>query len=109
MKKSLIIFLLIIAFVGSSCIFFTEEKIETEQTRITSIHPTEKYIGIEVAEKDLKIHIKEDTKMTEGGKEIQFSDLDVGDKVEISYVSVKLLGLWDYGGRYAAKTVKVLE
>jgi len=109
MRNDLICLLILVVFLGSSCVFFTEEKIKTEQSKITSIHPKDKYIGIKVADKDLKVHIKADTKITEGGKDIQFSDLDVGDKVVVSYVSVKTLGLWDYGGLYAAKTIKVLE
>jgi len=109
MRMVLIFFLILVAFLGSSCVFFAEEKIKTEQAKITSIHSKDKYIGIKVDGKNLKIRIKEDTKMTEGGKDIQFSNLDVGDKVDVSYVSVKTLGLWDYGGLFAAKTIKVLE
>ena len=109
MRRVLIIFLILVAFLGSSCVFFAEEKIKTEQTKITSIHPKNKYIGIKVTGRDLKIHITEDTKITEKGKDISFAALDVGDKMNVSYVSMKTLGLWNYGGRYSAMTIKVLE
>jgi len=87
-----------------------EEEIKTTKTKITSIHPTDKQIGINVDDKDLKIHIKGDTEITERGKNISFFNLDVGDKVDISYVSVKRDGLlWSFGKSYAANTINVLE
>lgn len=110
MRRVFICFLILIAFLGSSCVFFAEQEIKTEQTKITSIHPENKYIEIKVNGKDLKIHIKEDTIITGRGEKIKFSDLNVGDSVEIHYASAKIFGLWDYGGPpFLAKAIRVLE
>ena len=108
MKKALI-FLILIAFLGSSCDFFPEEEIKTEQTKITSIHPKDNCIRIKFFAIDLKVYVRGDTKITKGGKDSKFSDLDIGDKVEIYYVSEKTFGLWDFGSIYVAKTIKVFE
>jgi hypothetical protein len=108
MRRVFICFL--IAFLGSSCVFFAEQEIKTEKTKITSIHPENKYIEIKVNGKDLKIHIKEDTIITRKGGKIKFSDLNVGDSVETHYVSEKILGLWDFGGPpFLMKEIRVLE
>jgi len=53
------------------------------------------------------MHTDGNTKITKGGSEIKFSDLHVGDKVDISYV--KKGGFLGIGGTYLAKTIKVLE
>ena len=109
MKKTLNFFLILIAFLGSSCDFFPEERIKAEQTKITSIHPKDNYIRIEFFAIDLKVYIRGDTKITKRGKDSKFSDLDIGDRVEIYYVSEKTFGLWDYGNIHVAKIIKVLE
>ena len=109
MRRVLICFLILVAFLGSSCVFFAEEEIKTEQTKITSIDPKNNCIRIKFVGKDLRVYVRGDTKITEGGKDSKFSDLDIGDKVDIYYVSEKTFGLWDFGNIYVAKTIKVLE
>ena len=109
MGKTQLCFLILIAFLGSSCDFFPEEEIKTEQTKITSIHPKDNCIRIKFFAIDLKVYVRGDTKITKGSKESKFSDLDVGDRVEIYYVSEKTFGLWDYGNIHVAKIIKVLE
>ena len=48
MRRVFICFLILIAFLGSSCVFFAEQEIKTEQTKITSIHKENKYIEIKI-------------------------------------------------------------
>jgi len=108
MRKVLCCFLVVIVSLVSSCISL-EEKIKNVQAEIATINPTDKYITVKIDNKNVKLCIKEDTKITKGASEIEFSDLSMGDKVDISYESVKTLGLWDFGGLYAAKAIKVLE
>jgi len=107
MRKALICFLIIVAFLGSSCAFLEEKEIKAEQTKITSIYKKEKYISIKVAGKDLKIYVQRDTKITKGESEIKFSDLSVEDKVDISYV--KRVWLSVLGVSYSARIIKVLQ
>ena len=110
MRRIYICFLIFVAYLGSSCVFFAEQEIKTEQTKITSVHPENKCIEIKVNGKDLKIHIEEDTIITRKGEKIKFSDLNVRDSVEVHYVSEKTFGLWDYGGPpFLAKAIRVLE
>lgn len=109
MRMSLTYLLLFVIILGLSGISLAKEEIKTTQTKIATIHSTEKYIGIKlngVDHEDL-MYIYGDTKITEGSNEIKFSDLSVGDKVEISYV--KKGGFLGLGGTYSAKTIKVLE
>ena len=110
MRRVFICFLIFVAYLDSSCVFFAEQEIKTEQTKITSIHPENKHIQIKVNGKDLKIHIKEHTIVTGRGEKIKFSDLNIGDSVEVQYVSEKTFGLWDYGGPpFLAKAIRILE
>lgn len=106
MKRSLNYLLIFVVILSLSGISLAKEEIKTTQTKITTIHSTEKYIGIKLNGEDL-MYIYEDTKITEGSNEIKFSDLSVGDKLEISYV--KKGGFLGLGGTYSAKTIKVLE
>jgi hypothetical protein len=106
MRMSLTYLLLFVIILGLSGISLAKEEIKTTQTKIATIHSTEKYIGIKLNGEDL-MYIYGDTKITEGSNEIKFSDLSVGDKVEISYV--KKGGFLGLGGTYSAKTIKVLE
>ena len=107
MRKVLGCFLIVVVSLVSSCISLEEDKIENAQVEVTSIHPTEKYIGIKIADKNIKIHVPRYTKITKGGRDIGFSDLNVGDKLNLSYV--KRFDLWGFGEAYAAKTIKVVE
>ncbi len=110
MRRVFICFLICSVYLGSSCVFFAKDYIKTEQTKITSIHVENKYIEMKVNGKDLKVHIEEDTIITGRGEKIKFSDLNVGDSVEVHYVSEKTFGLWDYGGPpFLAKVIRVLE
>ena len=86
--------------------FLNEKEIKNTQVEVTSTHPTEKYIEIKIADKNIKIHVPRYTKITKGGRDISFSDLNVGDKVNLSYV--KRFDLWEFGEAYAAKTIKVV-
>ena len=89
---------------GLSGISFAAEEVKTTQSKITSMHPSEKYIGINLDSESIKIHTDEATKIIRGDKEIKFSDLSAGDKVEISYV--KKGGFLGLGDDYLAKTIK---
>lgn len=106
MRMSLTYLLIFVVILSLSGISLAKEEIKTTQTKITTIHSTEKYIGIKLNGEDL-MYIYGDTKITEGSNEIKFSDLGVGDKLEISYV--KKGGFLGLGGTYSAKTIKVLE
>ena len=109
-RRALSCFLISIAFLASACTSLDEEEIKTITTKITSIHPTDKRIGIKEDDKYLKILIKEDTRIAERGNNIGFLDLDVGDKVNISYVNLKGDGLlWGFSKSYVANTINVLE
>jgi hypothetical protein len=110
MRRIFICFLIYVVYLGSSCVFFAEQEIKTEQAKITSIHPENKYIEIKVNGKSLKMHIGKDIIITGRDEETKFSDLNVGDSVEVQYVSEKTFGLWDYGGPpFLAKVIRVLE
>jgi len=107
MRKSLNYLLIFIVLLGLYGISFAGEKVKTTQSKITAIHPTEKYIGIYLNDESIEMDTDGDTKITKSGSEVKFSDLSVGDKVEVSYVKKGVfLGL---GGTYLAKTIKVLE
>lgn len=107
-RRGLSCFLIFIALLVSSCISLDKNEIKNYRAEVTTINLTARYIAVKVVGKDLKIHIKGDTKLTKGDKDISFSELSVGDKVDISYVCEKRFGLWDFGGPYTAKTIKVL-
>jgi hypothetical protein len=107
MRRFLISFLLIVNFLVFSCIIFGEVKIHVEQTKIVSINQKNDCIGILLNSKIFMIHINEDTKIISGKKEIKFPDLDVNDKVEVSYIRVA--GFMEFGGNYVAKTIKLLN
>ena len=86
-----------------------EKEIKNTQVEVTSTYPTEKYIEIKIADKNIRGHVPRYTKITEGGRDIGFSELNVGDKVNLSYVSyAKRFDLWEFGEAYAAKTIKVV-
>ena len=107
MRRTLSYLLIFIVILGLSGILFAGEEVKTTQTKINTMHSTEKYIGINLDGESIMMYIHEDAKITKGGKEIKFSDLSVLDKVEISYV--KRGGFLGLGGTYSAKTIKVLE
>ncbi len=107
MRMSLTYLLLFVIILGLSGISLAAEKVKTTQSKITTIHSTEKYIGIYLDDKSITMHTDGDTKITKSGRESECTDLHVGDKVEISYV--KKGGFLGIGGTYLAKTVKVLE
>ena len=106
MRKRLNYLLIFIVILGLSGISLAEEKVETTQSKITAMHSTEKYIGIYLDDESIAMHTDGDTKITKSESEIKFTDLDVGDKVEVSYV--KKGGFLGLGGTYLAKTIKVL-
>jgi len=99
--------LVFIVLLGLSGISLAAEEVKTTQSKITTMHSTEKYIGIYSDDESITMHTDGNTKITKGGSEIKFSDLHVGDKVDISYV--KKGGFLGIGGTYLAKTIKVLE
>ena len=107
MKRFLNCLLILIVLMGFSGISLAGDEVKTTQSKITTIHSTEKYIGIYLDDKSITMHTDGDTKITRGGRESECTDLHVGDKVEISYV--KKGGFLGIGGTYLAKTVKVLE
>jgi hypothetical protein len=107
MKRSLNYLLIFVVILGLSGVSLAAEKVKTTQSKITATHSTEKYIGIDLDDKGIAMHTDGDTKITKSGSEIKFTDLDVGDKVEVSYV--KKGGFLRLGGTYLAKTIKVLE
>jgi len=107
MKRFLNCLLILIVLLGLSGISLAAEKVKTTQSKITTIHPTEKYIGINLDNESFAMHTDGDTRITKSGSEIKFTDLDVGDKAEVSYV--KKGGFLGLGGTYVAKTIKVLE
>jgi len=86
MKRTLNYLLIFIVVLGLSAISLAAEEVETTQSKITATHATEKYIGIYLDGESIAMHTDGDTKITKGGSEIKFSDLHVGDKVDISYV-----------------------
>jgi hypothetical protein len=107
MRKRLNYLLIFIVILGLSGISLAAEKVKTTQSKITTIHSTEKYIGIYLDDESIAMHTDGDTKITKGGSEIEFSNLSTGNKVDISYV--KKGGFLGLGGTYLAKTIKVLE
>jgi hypothetical protein len=107
MRRPLSCLLIFVVLLVLSGISFAGEEIKTTQTKITTIHSAEKYIGITLGDRGVALYTDGDTKITKGEKEINFSDLSAGDKVEISYV--KKGGFLGMGGTYAAKTIKVVE
>ncbi len=107
MRRSLNYLLIFVVIMGLSGISLAAEKVKTTQSKITTMHPTEKYIGINLDNGSVAMHTDGDTKITKSGSEIKFTDLDVGDKAEVSYV--KKGGFLGLGGTYLAKTIKVLE
>ncbi len=107
MKRSLNYLLIFMVILGLSGISLAQEEVKTTQSKITTIHSTEKYIGIYLDDQSIAMHTDGDTKITKSGSEIKFTDLDVGDKVEVSYV--KKGGFLGLGSTYLARTIKVLE
>ena len=106
MKRSLSYLLIFVVILGLSGISLAAEKVKTTQSKITTTHSTEKYIGIDLDDKGIAMHTDGDTKITKSGSELKFTDLILGDKVEVSYVKK---GGFLGGGTYTAKTIKVLE
>ncbi len=107
MKRSLNYLLIFVVILGLSGISLAAEKVKTTQSKITATHSTEEYIGIYLDDQSIAMHTDGDTKITKSGSEIKFTDLDVGDKAEVSYV--KKGGFLGLGGTYLARTIKVLE
>jgi hypothetical protein len=107
MKRPLNYLLIFLVILGLSGISLAAEKVKTTQSKITTMHPTEKYIGINLDNESFAMHTDGDTKITKSGSEIKFTDLDVGDKTEVSYV--KRDGFLGLGGTFVAKTIEVLE
>ena len=107
MRRVLICFLILVAFLGSSCTFLAEEEVETTQSKIIFIYATERYINIKVTGKVLKIFVPRDTKITKGGKEIKLSNLNMEDKIDISYEKRDWLS--GLVRSYSAKTIKVVN
>ena len=107
MRRPLNYLLIFVIIMGLSSISLAGEEVKTTQSKITTMHKTEKYFGIDLDGKSAIMYTEEDTKITKGGSEIKFSDLSVGDKVEISYV--KKGGFLGLGGTYLAKTIMFLE
>ncbi len=107
MRRSLNYLLIFVVILGLSGISLAAEKVKTTQSKITTTHSTEEYIGIYLDDTSIEMHTDGDTKITKSGSEIKFSDLILGDKVEVSYV--KKGGFLGLGGTYLARTIKVLE
>jgi len=84
----------------------TEEEVKNIQSKIIAI-PSTNYMSIKLDNEEIKMYIQEDTIITEGNKDISFSDLGVGDKVDISYV--KTGGFLIFEVIYIAKAIKVLQ
>ena len=83
------------------------EEVKTTESKIIIVNSAEKYIGLNLDGKHIKIHTDEKTRITEGGRDIQFSDLDVGDKVEINYVKEE--GFMGLDEDFLAKKIKVAK
>ena len=104
MRKISSYLLIITVFLGLSGVSLAEE-VKTTQSKIITIDSAEKYIGVKLDGKRIKMYTDEDTKVTKGGKNIRFSDLDVRDKVEITYAKEEdFLGLDE---DFLAKKIKV--
>lgn len=61
------------------------EEVKTAESKIIMIDANEKYIGLKLDGRRINIHTDEKTRIIEGGKDIPFSDLEIGDKVGITY------------------------
>ena len=84
MRSLLSCSLIFVIFLSLSGISLAAEKVKTTQSKITATHSTEKYIGIYLDDESIAMHTDGDTKITKSGSEVKFSDLSVGDKVDIS-------------------------
>ena len=107
MRRSISYLLIFVVILSLSGISLAAEEVKSTQSKITTVYTTEKYFGIDLDGKSDVMHTDGDTKITKGESEIKFSDLTVGDKVDISYL--KKGGFLGVGGTYTAKTIKVLE
>jgi hypothetical protein len=101
--RFLICILILATFLITSYAIFTKEETKTEQTKISSIYPDDKIIGVIIDGQNLKIKIKEDIPITSEGEKIKFSDLDVGNHIVVSYMDKeRILG---FKNIYKVKTI----
>jgi hypothetical protein len=103
MMRVLICILILATFLVTSYAIFTKEETKTEQTKISSIYPDDKVIGVIIDGQNLKMEIKEDIPITSEGEKIKFSDLDVGNNIVVSYV--KENRFLEFRNIYKVKTI----
>ena len=109
MKRFLNYLLILIVLLGFSGISLAAGKVKTIQSKITTTDSTEESIGLYLDDKSIEMHTDGDSKITKSGDEIKFTDLIMGDNVEVSYVKMGGFLFLGFGGSYLARTIKVLE
>lgn len=83
------------------------EEVKTTESKIIMIDSAEQYIGLKLDGKRINIQTDEKIRIIEGGKDIQFSDLEIGDKVGVTYEKEEgFLGLEE---NLLAKEIRVVK